>query len=537
MCFKIDVRVIEGASRMMNFYRSNFSVYDMFTYQDGTGEGTKVYEHCGMRLVEAPRRKQYLVAKGKTLATGTRSEVLGLAYATRYGPDRILGTKLGEVFHSNGLRMSNKEIFIEKLGWHIEEVPGDKVYSWWNSDYSFYVYKITATDSEKYYIGVRALKKASATEQDCLNDSYMGSGGPKFQNWFARHSALAKKEILGVYSTREKGFAAEAKFIGTLYKTDNHCLNDQPGGIISGGSWGSLQNSLKECTAHGVTTHKKDKCLRCLFEDSIILKTCTVHGEVKHQGSTCLKCKAAKSLVEKKCPKHGTVPFKGNKCLSCKSEESYREGTCSKHGVGTFRGSSCMACLSREPLGEKDCALHGLTIHRGDSCLKCSRVKALSKKECPQHGLVMFEGLTCMTCKSEKLFTRKMCDKHGETSHRGDECMKCFAGGHWTVKFCAVHGDSKFFGESCWACKNGAQIGEGFCEAHGVGKFIGSKCYKCTNRKTVTLQSCAVHGESKHQGGKCCKCSQAKRISLKECPVHGITKHNGKSCFTCVNSR
>lgn len=126
MAFEKEMRIVGGASKLLSFYRKTFRPADIFTYQDTTGEGTRVYEHCGFTLVRQDKKKQYLVAPGKTLETASRKEALGMAYATRYGPDRILGTKLGEVLRADGSRKSNKEIFIEDLGWHIEETTGDR---------------------------------------------------------------------------------------------------------------------------------------------------------------------------------------------------------------------------------------------------------------------------------------------------------------------------------------------------------------------------------------------------------------------------
>jgi hypothetical protein len=95
MVFEADVRVVGGASKLIAYYKATQHPTDIFTYQDATGEVTAVYEQCGFTFVGQAKTKPYLVAPGKTLATATRREALGLAYATRYGPDRILGTSLG----------------------------------------------------------------------------------------------------------------------------------------------------------------------------------------------------------------------------------------------------------------------------------------------------------------------------------------------------------------------------------------------------------------------------------------------------------
>ena len=260
LCFKSGVRVVGGASKLFKFYTKTYSPADIFTYQDATGEVTDVYEKSGMKFVSQGKRKSYLVAPGKTLDTGSRREVLGLAYAVRYGPDRILGTKVGEVFDpQTGKRKSNRDIFLENLGWHIEDTNGDRVYEWINPSMTHYVYKITASDSKKYYYGVSHVKKADATVDDCLADDYWGSGGSlssnKFNNWKKKHKDTLQKEILRRFKRKSEAYNFEKSIIGDLYATDKLCLNSIMGGKDGGVNGWKESSPLNEsiCEIHGKT--------------------------------------------------------------------------------------------------------------------------------------------------------------------------------------------------------------------------------------------------------------------------------------------
>lgn len=532
MCFKKGIRVIEGASTMVNFYKENFSVYDFFTYQDMTGAASKVYEYCGMTLVKQDVFKSYIVAPGKTRETANSNECFGLPFVVRYGPDRLLKTKFGME-----LGKTNIQLFIEELGWHIEKTPGDRIYEWHNPNYTFYTYKITSTDSAKYYYGISHMKSANASIEDCLNDGYFGSGGTQFQYWYKKHEKTLRKEIMGRFNKRSQAFQDEKKLVGDLFRTDKNCLNGQPGGVVSGGSWSGFKVISVACSHHGKTAHRGGKCLRCTYEATIHEEDCKIHGRVKHQGTVCLTCKIQASLSKKSCPHHGETIFKGNSCVACTNTNNYSIKNCPTHGESTFRGKTCMSCLMLSKQEEKLCSVHGLTLHRGDSCFKCVSEKRNSIKTCDIHGDVIFSGDTCLTCNSAKLYSLAECIIHGESIHRSGTCIKCTTETAWSVQECAIHGSSKFFGNTCWSCKNEEQVKKRICDVHGESKFIGSRCYKCTNGRSVTLEVCDTHGESKHQGGKCCKCSQAKRFTLKECSVHGLVKHNGNSCFNCSNSR
>lgn len=225
LTFKKGVQVVGGASKLLKYIMREGNFYDFFTYQDTSGGATDLYSHAGMRLVSQNKRKEYLVKNGYTLETANRRQKFSMAYAVQYGPDRIIGTNLGQ-----DTGKTNKELFLES-GYHIETTSGDRVYEWFNPEYQHYVYRITSIEDDgKYYIGAHSPLKTNL-------DEYMGSGGNKFTNWkkdlqakYGEDVQIFNKEILEYYPTRGEAFEAEKKLIGDKYKTDPLCKNATSGG-------------------------------------------------------------------------------------------------------------------------------------------------------------------------------------------------------------------------------------------------------------------------------------------------------------------
>lgn len=484
LAFKENVRVVGGASKLVDYYRRTYDPTDFFTYQDTTGENTSVYEHCGMTLVAVNKTKSYLVAPGKTLATASRKagEVLSLAYALRLGPDAILGTTLG---HGEG--KTNLDLFLS-LGWTKEDTSGDKVYEWVNPERTFYTYKVTASDSKKYYYGVRTVKKGGLTKEDCLQDSYWGSGGKhaknnKFTQWKSRHSHALKKEILDVFSRKLEAYNHERDLVGDKWKTDALCLNSVPGGYNGGIAYEAL--SLME------------------------MKTCPHHGQVLHRGDAC---------------------------VTCISLAGVKKGTCPKHGEGKFRGDNCYRCLTEGNYYKSECSVHGIVLHQGSKCVSCANESVVSVKNCPTHGSVKHQGEKCSTCTNEALIALKVCAVHGETPHRSHTCMKCVAEKIYSEALCPVHGLTAHQGTTCAKCKLEQSVSLEECPLHGRVKHLGGNCYLCQAKKNVTLKDCPTHGLTKHLGSKCYKC-RASKFTQGECPIHGLGNHQGGKCFKCTVSQ
>lgn len=486
LAFKKNTRIHGGASRLIKHYIRKHKPSDFFTYQDTTGDNSLVYQHAGMTLVKdgSKTKKQYLVAPGETIKTGSRKEVLGMPYAVRYGPDRILGTKLGEIFNADGSRKSNKQIFLEDLGWHVEETTGDSLWEWVDPNRTYYTYKITASDSDKYYYGVSHVKIGGASVEECLNDGYWGSGNKgvhnKFRNWKVAHKTTLQKAVLGLYSKRMEAFASERNLVGEKYREDPLCLNS----TVGGGFW-SMDVASSE-------------------------KLCPIHGMVKHRGSSCRKCVSLANFSQKTCPIHGLV---------------------------TFSGAACTTCTSQESITNKVCSIHGETKHRGETCFLCSSAKSITKKFCDNHGWVKHRGSRCATCLAIESYSVRACPIHGETSHKGEKCMACVVSDKIVMKNCEIHGLSNFQGAQCMSCVSSKSVSEKKCPKHGLSKHRGGKCVKCFVSDGVVVQECSIHGSVKHQGGKCVTCQNLALISMKICPTHGESKHRGNSCYLCISAR
>lgn len=496
LCFKDGYRIQGGASKLIKAYIKKFQPSDIFTYQDMTGEQSDVYEHSGFVLVEESRRKKYYVAPGKDLKNALRKEYYSFSYVAARGPDALLGTSIGEKFHDNGKRKTNLELF-DDLGWHVEETRGDRVYEWVNKSHTHYVYKITASDSSKYYYGVSHVKKENANQEDCLMDGYYGSGGQKFSNWSRKHSDHLQKEVLGVFDRKAEAYLFEKKLVGDLYKEDPLCLNTREGGFLHGISASHFRTFDDQiCSIHGKTAHLKDRCCSCIVEASISLKDCVKHGLTKHIGDTCYSCMQSRTNGIEHCTKHGDSQHIANRCRRCINESTNHIETCTVHGETLFQGDSCAKCNSLNAVVIKRCSVHNETAHQGESCRKCV---------------------------SESTVSTKSCDVHGDVKHIGDTCYSCFTSERSEILHCEVHGMVKHVKNVCCRCSAKKSVSIKKCKVHGDAKHIGDTCYLC--RKTVFyMDTCSIHGNSKHRSGLCVKCSYSKMLAKeKQCTVCGKT--------------
>lgn len=540
MAFKKDVRIPGGASKLIAYYIRTFKPADFFTYQDTSGENTRVYEHAGMRLVKdgAKSKKEYLVAPGKTLETASRREALGVPYAVRYGPDRILGTKLGEVIDpETGKRKTNKRLFLEELGWHIESTSGDSIWEWVDPSRTYYTYKITATDSDKYYYGVSHVKKGGATVQDCLNDGYYGTGGGeksernKFVSWKTRHAASLTKEIISLHSRQMEAYEKEAQLVGDLYKTDPNCLNSVGGGKSNGLTYQrtATRTTVKVCELHGSAKHNGNTCLKCVAERSHTLKVCPIHGETIHLGKLCRKCFSQGMKSEVTCELHGLAVAIGGVCRKCVSGKTFTERRCVKHGLATHRGASCVRCQNEANVTEQNCVTHGVVKHIGGTCYKCVSSASKAKAVCQIHGLAWHNGEHCLKCSLAKAQELKECAIHGLATHRGDHCFEC--GNRSKKAVCPTHGLANFRGDKCYKCMKKVDTREN-CKIHGKVTFRKGKCLKCANSASVTVKACPVHGESKHRKDSCMRCNAAKMVHTRDHLGKGTRQGNCSYCAT-----
>lgn len=595
LAFKTETRVIGGASKLIKHFMQS-GAWDLFTYQDTSGEGSEVYAHAGMELKgnKSPR-KNILVKNGLTSieAEDNRSDWFSLEQVFTHGPDKLIGTKLGEQFKENGARKNNLELFLES-GYHLEEIDGDRLYEWRNPEVGFYTYKISSIVDNKYYYG-RHVLYGSLNKENALSDKYMGSGGKKFQAWVKSVGVdNLRKTVLDLYPDWKSVVKAEEKLIGNLHLTDKKCMNFQPGG--TGIARASAIILEKECHIHGFTNHQGDSCMKCasaksffvkecdlhgtsifhgnkcslcISKSSVTLKHCEFHGETKHNGDSCFRCTVEKAWSLKNCVTHGETLHRGESCEKCNQLKQYDKAVCVKHGLSTHRAGSCVSCQIDGLMSEKNCPTHGFVIHFGDTCSTCTSQKSVSRKNCEIHGMVTHQGDVCSTCNSLKALTIQTCSIHGETKYLGSHCMKCNAADQLTEKTCKKHGVVLHKGDSCTFCTAQKSVNMKLCETHpvehgvtkhqgdvcnkcnalnsvsmkeclkhGLTKHQGNVCNKCNSQKSVVLGDCTVHGNNvKFQGGKCSSCTNASLIKVKECAVHGMWKHRGNSCYACVSDR
>lgn len=268
MCFKENTRIVGGASKMIKYFIEDIKPVNFFTYQDTSGESTDVYQLSGMILRESAKPKKVLVKNGLTYsqAENNRRDWFSFQQASTIGPDALLKTQLGEHYDDNGKRLNNIELFVEHCGYHIETINGDRVYDWHNDNYIYYTYKITASDSDKYYYGRKShyIGDDITYNNDTLsNDGYYGSGGVKFKNWKNIHKDYLHKEVLATYNDWAQSILAEKELIGELYKNDPNCLNSIAGGLCQSGGVYKRNYTVKECATHGLTKHSKKGCCKC----------------------------------------------------------------------------------------------------------------------------------------------------------------------------------------------------------------------------------------------------------------------------------
>ena len=494
LCFLRGIRVMGGASKLVAFYRDHYRPADIFTYQDATGELTDVYEHCGFTLVSQAKKKQYLVAPGKTLETATRKEALSLSYVARYGPDRILGTSLGEIKDPiSGKRKTNPQLFIEELGWHLEETPGDRVYEWINPDLTFYTYKITATDSDKYYYGVSHVKKANASVEDCLTDGYYGSGGAKFSHWAKKHHAALQKEVLELFSRKAEAYLSEESLVGDSFKSDPLSLNSSIGGRRKGPVFVAV--TLKFCSkCENETKHFGDSCRRCSTLNAMTLLFCPLcEEETIHRGpNNCIACANREGVRLAYCEacEVETKHFY-NDCYSCRAKKHFHEEYCESCSRKTpHLGNSCRACSSRSAYSVSFCTTcEDNTVHQGLNCASCLARKSVSLRYCPScHKETKHKGTSCYSCRSRAAASRlycKSCDKL--TSHHGGACRKCAAANRKSVRYCDVcESETTHSGESCYTCLARDRYRLKYC-AHcdSKTKHQGDTCRRCVSRKAM----------------------------------------------------
>ena len=421
-------------------------------------------------------------------------------YRTKHRPsDIFFGAGIADVLEtvSDDLQLTRTE---------------DGSLEWIDENRTHYTYKITASDSTKYYYGARTIEKRSASLADCAEDIYLGSGGlssnNKFRNWKKKHSSTLQKEIVSIHSRKSEAYAREAELVGDLWRTDPNCLNSVEGGRAAYTKHNQNTHSyaLLECEHHGKTLHSvKGKCLKCASQAVFSVMICDVHGEATHRSGICERCERAK-----------------------------RDGikTCAVHGDTLHQGESCYRCGIVKSQSFKICATHGESLHSGDNCYKCSIQLAFSNNDCLVHGRTTFQGDSCTKCIADIRISQKHCSIHGLTTFQGDTCARCSASIALTTAVCEFHGEVSFTGDSCNTCRAESSVSQRECPIHGTVTHVGDKCRVCINQKAVNLKECERHGLVKHQGDRCSSCSSMETAHRR---YHG-NKPNLDRCHLCKES-
>lgn len=322
---------------------------------------------------------------------------------------------------------------------------------------TYYTYRISSLASDKYYFGVRQIKIADATIEDCLTDKYLGSGGNgtqnKFYNWKRKHRSNLVKEIVARFTTKEEAYAAEAVLVGDLWRTDKLCLNSCPGGLGWTPGYAAVGVILAVCELHGETKHQGSRCRRCVAKGAVNILACPLHGETKHRGDVCCKCIAVEVYSVKECAIHGEATHIGDACVQCRADKRSSTQDCLVHGSTAFHGKSCIKCYTSKSVYTKECDLHGLVPHQGDACAKCTYAKVdRSLQNCTVHGKQEFFAGKCRRCWSAKNYEIAVCGVHGEVKHRAGVCAKCSTAANVSVQECSVHGFVKHRGAACYSC-------------------------------------------------------------------------------------
>ena len=350
--------------------------------------------------------KQVIVKDGYTYEQAKKSHQKGLWFsmiqAVSHGPDRLIGSNLGEIF-KNGKRISNIELFtnpIYGLGYHLEEIPGDRVFEWRNPNISFYIYKITSTVSNGYYVGrhVKHLSKNALCElqkQKPEIDEYMGSGGIKFKNWVKKVGLdTLRKEIIKIVSNHKQATYQERKYINL---EDKNCKNQKSGDAAQ--THPPVFSTCDECGTQN-WKHKK----QCSRDKYTACPECESRSPGLHKRycsqfkgiQICDECNGPKGRHKKSC-----TNFIETKCSECGGVPGAHYKTCSQ-----FKQTHCSECGGTTQSHKKICSHY----RERQQCPECgSRNLGAHKKIC---SLYRPTKLLCEECGTPKSTHKKTCSKY-----------------------------------------------------------------------------------------------------------------------------
>lgn len=407
LTIKPGIYIVGGAGKLIKRYIREKKPWDIFTYQDTSGKNSDVYVHAGMtEVTRVVKPKQVVVKDGYTYEQAKKSSQKGLWFSmiqvVTHGPDRLIGSHLGEIF-TGDKRVSNVELFtnpIYELGYHIEEIPGDRIFEWRNPNISFYIYKITSTASDGYYVGrhVKHMSKHDLCElqkQRPELDDYMGSGGVKFQNWVKKvGSDTLRKEILKIVSTHKQATYQERKYINL---EDQNCKNQKTGDAAQ--PHPPVFSTCNECGTNN-WKHKKhcsqdtyQACLECESRSPGLHKNyCSQFKGIP----ACNECNGPKGRHKKSCSN-----FINAKCEECGGVPGAHYKTCTH-----FKQTQCLECGGTTQSHKKICPHY----HKRRACTECgSKNLGAHKKGC---SLYTPSKSLCEECGTPPSTHKKTCSKY-----------------------------------------------------------------------------------------------------------------------------
>lgn len=285
----------------------------------------------------------------------------------------------------------------------------NRLFEWRNPNISFYIYKITSTVSDGYYIG-RHVKHMSEDElkqqhkQNLQIDAYMGSGGIKFQNWVKKVGQhTLKKEILKIVATHKQASYQEKKYIDL---TDSNCKNQKTGDAAQ--PHPPIFTTCEKCGSSG-WKHKEN----CPLDTFQACPECGSRSPGLHKNScsqfkpisTCEECGGPKGRHKKtcsqfkvqKCPECGGMPgshykncshAKRPECSECGGTTQSHKKTCSQY----VPRKKCPECGSGNLGAHKKTCSHYVSYQ--SLCDECGAPKSTHKRKCSQYKPI----IVCREC-------------------------------------------------------------------------------------------------------------------------------------------
>lgn len=146
--------------------------------------------------------------------------------------------------------------------------------------YYGYIYKITHTPSGRYYIG-----QHKGCDPD--HDGYLGSGSVWLKIVGAHPLLEFKKEVLATARTKKELSVLEIENIGSLYLTDDLCMNCMAGGNVPP----SVKNLTQEqeqkrrrSLSRAMSTDKNKKLVSERFKGKHLSEEMKKNLSEKHKG-------------------------------------------------------------------------------------------------------------------------------------------------------------------------------------------------------------------------------------------------------------